>query len=580
MNHTEILTRYTGNFVDELVASGLREVVISPGSRSTPLAMTMYEHVGIKTWIIIDERSAAYFALGMAKQTGRPVALLCTSGTAAANYYPAIIEAHYGRVPLLILTADRPHELRDIGAPQAIDQVNMYGDYVKWFEEMALPEASPRMLAYSRSKAARAVFIAESGNAGPVHLNFPFREPLIPDFSVEDPWGREKAGSHNPVYNGVKTLPEEQLHHLLSLLNDKQKGVIVCGPQVDPQLGQSVAKLASVFGLPILADPLSQLRSGPHCKEQIIEGYDAIFRNQRIREQLKPDYIIRFGAMPVSKSYLFYVEEHEDALQIIVEPDEGFRDPTGNQTEYIYADPHALCEDLISRSQPIKDNEAWLQIWQMMNQVAKDHLLSETAGALTEGEAVKNLLAVVPQTSTLYVGNSMAVRDVDSFFMNTEKELTVLANRGASGIDGVVSSALGATAATRERVTLLIGDLSFYHDLNGLLAAKQYELDLTVVLINNNGGGIFSFLPQATEEKYFDVLFGTPLNIDFSQVVSMYGGYYEVVTDEVYLREELTASYERDGLTVIEVQTDRVENVNWHREKWANIEQELLQKKW
>src|SRR5690625_3526901 len=184
MNHTEILTRYTGNFVDELVKNGVRDVVISPGSRSTPLAMTMYEHEGIEEKVIIDERSAAYFALGMAKQTGRSVALLCTSGTAAANYYPAIIEAYYGRVPLLVLTADRPHELRDIGAPQAIDQVNMYGGYVKWFEEMALPEASPRMLAYSRTKAARAVSVAGSGNAGPVQLNFPFRAPLIDRKSV------------------------------------------------------------------------------------------------------------------------------------------------------------------------------------------------------------------------------------------------------------------------------------------------------------------------------------------------------------------------------------------------------------
>ncbi|HLS61224.1 MAG TPA: 2-succinyl-5-enolpyruvyl-6-hydroxy-3-cyclohexene-1-carboxylic-acid synthase [Virgibacillus sp.] len=580
MNHTEILTRYTGNFVDELVKSGLRDVVISPGSRSTPLAMMMYEHEEIEEWVIVDERSAAYFALGLAKQTGRAVALLCTSGTAAANYYPAIIEAHYGRVPLLVLTADRPHELRDIGAPQAIDQMNMYGDYVKWFEEMALPEASPRMLAYSRTKAARAVFVAESGNAGPVHLNFPFREPLLPDFSIEDPWGRENKQSNNPVYNGVKTLTEEQLHYFLSLLKDKEKGVIVCGPQVDRQLGQSVAKLAAAFGLPILADPLSQLRSGPHSKEQIIEGYDAIFRNQTIREYLKPDYIIRFGAMPVSKSYLFYVEEHQDALQFIIEPDEGFRDPTGNQTEYIYADPHNLCADLISSDHQIRDNHMWLETWQKMNQIAKDHLLSETAGAITEGEAVKHLLDVIPQTSILYVGNSMAIRDVDTFFMSTEKELTVLANRGASGIDGVVSSALGATATTNERVTLLIGDLSFYHDLNGLLTAKQYGLDLTIVLINNNGGGIFSFLPQAKEEKYFDVLFGTPLDIEFSQAVSMYGGHYELVTDEADLREKLTASYDRNGLTVIEVQTDRTANVNWHREKWAKIELELLEKKW
>src|SRR5699024_116091 len=218
MNHTEILTRYTANFVDELTKSGLKHVVISPGSRSTPLAMTMCEHEKIKEWIAVDERSAAYFALGMAKQTKNPVALICTSGTAAANYFPAVIEAHYNRVPLIVLTADRPHELRHVGAPQAIDQIKLYGDHIKWFQEMPLPESSEEMLSFVRTTANRAVQIAKEGNAGPVHLNFPFREPLIPDFSIDHLWGSANTNPYHNIYSGFKTITEKEITMILKQL--------------------------------------------------------------------------------------------------------------------------------------------------------------------------------------------------------------------------------------------------------------------------------------------------------------------------------------------------------------------------
>ena len=579
MNHTETLTRYVVSFIDELVNNGLTDVVISPGSRSTPLAMTVCEHDGLNEWIMIDERSAAFFALGMAKETKRPVALICTSGTAAANYFPAIVESYYARVPLIILTADRPHELRDVGAPQAIEQIKMYGEYVKWFQEMALPEASDRMLSYVREKAARAVYEAGSGNAGPVHLNFPFREPLIPDFSLDNLWGNKNNPSHYLTYNGEKRLTKVQLNHLINKLTSKQKGVIVCGPQVDEDLAQAITELASKLAVPVLADPLSQLRAGKHDQQYIVESYDAIFRNPRVREQLKPDYIIRFGAMPVSKSYLFYVEENNEIPQYIIEAFEGFRDPTGNTTQFIYANPIRFCEDLIQTLKNDIPNNRWVEQWQQLNHIAKKHLLFASSEELTEGEAVKCLLDVIPSQSNLYVGNSMAVRDLDTFFMTTEKEISVLANRGTNGIDGLISSALGA-ATSKTPLTLLIGDLSFYHDLNGLLAAKHYDLTITILLINNNGGGIFSFLPQANDEKNFEKLFGTPVNIDFGPMISVYGGKHTVSTTKDDLIEQLTQSYQHKGISVIEVQTNRTENVRWHRQLWLKIEQELLQTEW
>lgn len=577
MNHIEALTRYVAHFVDELVKSGLTDVVISPGSRSTPLAMTVCEHEGIKEWVMIDERSAAFFALGMAKETGRAVALLCTSGTAAANYYPAIIEAHYGRVPLIVLTADRPHELRDVGAPQAIEQMKMYGDYVKWFQEMALPEASTRMLSYIRGQAMRAVHVAQEGNQGPVHLNFPFREPLVPDFTLDDLWGKRSETSYHTALHGYKKLSTDQLIELKKKITTDRNGLIVCGPQVDKTLAQSIVELASKLGVPVLADPLSQLRAGKHNKSNIIEGYDAIFRNQMIREQLKPAYIIRFGAMPVSKSYLFYVEEHEEIPKYVVEDYEGFRDPTGDPMTFIYAEPNSLCEDLSNSLEAVTLDGQWLEKWQHLNDIAKKHLLRESHKKISEGEAVRSLMEEIPSDSILYVGNSMAVRDLDTFFLTTDRSISILANRGANGIDGVVSSALGAAATSSQPVTLLIGDLSFYHDLNGLLAAKQYKISITIVLINNNGGGIFSFLPQATDEKYFESLFGTPLHIDFEPLVRTYGGTYRIATNVEELKRELAVSYEVDGLSVIEVKTNRDENLTWHREKWQMIERELIE---
>ncbi|MCF3943483.1 2-succinyl-5-enolpyruvyl-6-hydroxy-3-cyclohexene-1-carboxylic-acid synthase [Oceanobacillus alkalisoli] len=577
MNYIEILTRYTANFVDEMNENGIQHVVISPGSRSTPLALAFSEHEAIKEWIVIDERSAAFFALGLAKQTKAAVALVCTSGTAAANYYPAIVEAHYSRVPLVVMTADRPHELRDVGAPQAIDQFHLYGNYVKWFQEMALPEVENGMLRYVRQKAARSVYMACEGNPGPVHLNFPFREPLALDFSLEGIWeydGMTEQATLLPL-DGKKQLTEKQLEAFVSRLEGMRNGLIVCGPQADDeQFPEQIVALAQKWQLPVLADPLSGLRSGSHHKTNIIETYDALLKDKAIRDRMKPDFIIRFGAMPVSKAYLFFMKENETTPQFIIENHSGYREPTGNVTEFIFADPSAFCEGLLAFRQPAF-SEDWLHDWQAMNEVARNHFLFGREEKITEGEAIRGLREVIPEESTLYVGNSMAVRDVDTFFLSDEKEISILANRGANGIDGMVSSGVGAAAAGK-RVTLVLGDLSFFHDMNGLHAAKHYELDITILLINNNGGGIFSFLSQAENPKHFEALFGTPLHLDFAKAAELYEANYFTPETEEELKEVLQVSYEKKGLSIVEVKTDREENVKWHREKWQAIADEIL----
>ncbi|WP_186576437.1 2-succinyl-5-enolpyruvyl-6-hydroxy-3-cyclohexene-1-carboxylic-acid synthase [Aquibacillus kalidii] len=577
MEYTEKLTRYVANFVDELFRSGLSNVVISPGSRSTPLALTFAEHPDITHWVNMDERSAAFFALGMAKQSKQPVALICTSGTAAANYYPAIVEAHYDRVPLVVLTADRPHELRDVGAPQAIEQIKMYGDYVKWFHEMALPEATDFMLKYVRGKASRAVHNAVHGNPGPVHLNFPFREPLVPVFTLDNLWGdvyQNRAFHSN--YIGKRSLENVQLDEIISALRNYKRGLIVCGPQNDAGLAKGIVALAEAYDLPILADPLSQLRAGKHSKANIIECYDSILKSKQVRELLEPEFIIRFGAMPISKPFLLLLKENEHVKQIIIDDEEGHREPTGSSAQFVYADPSKLCEQLVEYK--MNFDLDWKEMWIGLNK-STSKLLSkdESDQELSEGGTVRYISEAIPNDTTLYVGNSMPVRDLDTFFLVNTKQITVLGNRGANGIDGITSSALGA-AALGKRVTLLIGDLSFFHDFNALLIAKQYHINLTVVLVNNNGGGIFSFLPQAKEQsEHFEVLFGTPLNIDFKPIITMYNGAYHVPNNWDEFSKALTESYDHAGLTVIEVQTNRQENVHWHQAKWSNIEKILLE---
>lgn len=575
MDHIENLTKYTANFIDELVCSGLRHVVISPGSRSTPLAVLFAAHDQVNDWIHVDERAAAFFALGIAKETKRPVALVCTSGTAAANYFPAIAEAYYSRIPLIILTADRPHELRDIGASQTMNQINMYGTFVKKSFEMAPPSSKEEMLRYVRNRAARAMQIAQADNPGPVHLNFPFQEPLMPKVNAIYNADNHLDHSYNRSYAGRKSLSIEMLEQFINKLKDKEKGVLVCGPQTDEALIPLLTALSEKMQIPLLADPLSQVRTGSHSKDTIISTYDALFKSEQLRKKLQPDYIIRFGAMPISKHYSFYVQEHHRAMQFVIEHSDEVREPTNHATEYILADSVRFCEDLL-RILPDESRETkWLKQWQNYERISLEQLRTATEEQLTEGSVIAQLLENVPDNSRLFVANSMPIRDVDTFLRPMDKRMTIYANRGLSGIDGTIATALGVAAASKEHVFLIIGDLSFYHDLTSLQLAKRHRLNLTILLINNEGGGIFSFLPQAEDETYFEHLFGTPLELDFHHAVKMFKGTYFLATDRKTFKDKLPEVIETNGIKVLEVRTNRKENVLWHREVWGNIAKRL-----
>ncbi|HDX9576926.1 TPA: 2-succinyl-5-enolpyruvyl-6-hydroxy-3-cyclohexene-1-carboxylic-acid synthase [Bacillus pseudomycoides] len=564
-DHIEGLSYYLGAFVDELARLRVEDVVISPGSRSTPLALLMTQHEQIRTYLHVDERSAAFFALGIAKAKKRPVALLCTSGTAAANYYPAVCEAFHSRVPLLVLTADRPHELRDIGAPQAMKQFHLFGSFAKQFIEMALPEAAEPMYRYARMTVGRAVAGALQTPKGPVHLNFPLREPLIPDFSLEELWEKGRGEYQATVQQGTIAMTDEYAASLRERLLHMEKGLIVCGDDSHPDIAEAVVAFSETYGYPILADPLSGLRSGVHRKETIIDCYDTFLRNEQLRDSWKPDVIIRFGGMPVSKAIMQYLKKQKEALHIVVDESGNWRDSALMSTEVVYANDASFCEQLVNGVKH-QNNQEWLHMWQHVNAAVKEKLADiKSYEHAFEGKVITELVDVLPKEATLFVSNSMPIRDTDTFFFTNEKNIEVVANRGVNGIDGIVSTALGVSVA-RDPLVLVVGDLSFYHDLNGLLAAKLHDLHATIVVVNNDGGGIFSFLPQYEQKEHFEALFGTPLGLDYEHVVKMYNGSFQRVHTWEAFRHEVNKGTREKGLHVIEIKTDREENLHLHRD--------------
>jgi 2-succinyl-5-enolpyruvyl-6-hydroxy-3-cyclohexene-1-carboxylate synthase len=580
---------YVGAFVDELARAGVRHVCIAPGSRSTPLAAMIAEHPSLRTWMHLDERSAAFFALGMARALGEPVALLCTSGSAAANFLPAVVEASSACIPLLVLTADRPPELRDIGSAQTIDQNRLYGAHAKWFVEVALPEATPDLLRYVRTLAGRAAALARATPAGPVHLNFPFREPLVPvpmaepaDLSPADKlaWrGRPDGAPWVAVTDASMRLDDEVVRRLAAQLVQAKWPLLVCGPQYDEELPARLAALAQWIGAPLLADPLSQLRWGPHDRSAVIDRYDAALRHDATAASLAPDLVLRIGAAPTSKPLLQFLQRHGTATSIVVDASR-WPDPTLLAAEMVHADPSVVCLQLLQAlaagGAPARDG-AWLGSWRRVNDATAAALAHCTASfdEPFEGCALADVAAALPAGGTLFVSSSMPVRDLDAFAAGDGRTLSVLANRGANGIDGVVSTALGVAAAARETgdgpLVLAIGDVAFYHDMNGLLAAKLHELDATVVLLNNDGGGIFSFLPQAAQPAHFEQLFGTPHGLDFAPVAALYGARYTRAEDMAGLRTAVAAGVSGRGLHIVELRTERARNVVLHRLAWAAV---------
>jgi 2-succinyl-5-enolpyruvyl-6-hydroxy-3-cyclohexene-1-carboxylate synthase len=551
-------------FVDELARCGLREACTSPGSRSTPLVLSLAREPRIRATSHIDERSGGFFALGLAKATGVPVALACTSGTAAANYAPAVIEAHEARVPLVVLTADRPPELRELGAGQTIDQVKLYGSAAKWYLEVDDHPATPERMRWLRQLACRAFWTALGGRSGPVHLNFSLREPLVLDAPLpdEEPGGGGRAGGRPWVTRPRTQLAPARtlLDGLRDVIDDHPRGVIVAGrSERDPGFGEALANVADALALPLLADPLSGARRG----RAAVAHYDALLRDPEW--PLKPDLVIRVGDLPTSKPLRQWLHGL-DALQIAFDAEAAWQDPAGAVATIIGADPRVLAPEFP------REDRGWLEQWTHADRAAAG-AIAATLGELSEPRVAAELGVRLPPDATLVVASSMPVRDVETFFPAREQPPRVLSNRGANGIDGTVSTAFGVAAAGRPTV-LLTGDVALAHDIGGLLAARRLEIPLAIVLLNNDGGGIFHFLPVEKEGADFERHVATPHGLDFAHAAALYGLRHERVDTPPSFRAALDEAL-GTGATIIEVRTDRAENVDLHRRVWQAVLQSV-----
>ena len=519
-------------FVDELVRCGLRDACTSPGSRSTPLVLGLAREPRLRATSHIDERSAAFFALGLAKATGIPAALACTSGTAAANYAPAVIEAHEARVPMIVLTADRPPELRGVGAGQTIDQVKLYGSAAKWYFEVDDHPASAARVRWLRQLACRAFYTAIDGRPGPVHLNFSLREPLVPDGdggcrTSRSPRAATAAGRGSRARSTLHAASPRLLEGLESEVKARPRTIVVAGrAERDPRLGATVAAFAERAGTPLLAEPLSGARRGPAA----IAHYDALLRDPEWAAAHAPELVLRVGTSPPPSRCA--PGSRGDALQVSFDPDSAWQDPAGVVATIIGADPHATLEALAAALPRKRKDTSWLDDWHAADRAAA-RAIAETVGpaGLNEPRVAAELGTLLPAEATLIVASSMPVRDVETFFPTRETPFRVLSNRGANGIDGTVSTAFGVAAAARAPVVLLIGDVALAHDVGGLLAASRLGLKLVIVLIDNDGGGIFHFLPAAREGAEFVEHIATPHGLDFAHAAALYGCGYERADD-------------------------------------------------
>lgn len=565
-------------FFEELRRSGVQHVCICPGSRSTPLTLAASRSAGLQCSAHHDERSAGFFALGLARAAGRPVALIATSGTAAANFLPAVVEAHYAGVPLVLLTADRPSELRDWGAGQTIDQLHLFGRYVRRFVEVHSAAATPEMLRYARALARRSVADSLGRPPGPVHLNWPLREP----FALRRPGGPLELRAVDAAMPAPLPLPhghdrgqlsatEAQLQALTALVAQYERGVVVCG-SMPPDAGAAVAIAAfgERAGWPLVADPLSQLRAGPHIRSAPLVAHgDILLRHSGFAASHAPDVVVSIGGAPVSKALRLWLDASRPAHWLLIDPDGHWQDPDHRATWHLHADAAAVCRQLVPRLPATRDS-AWRRDFTRADAAVAAFLQRrfQQPGALHEPRVAFELASCLPVGATLCVSNSMPVRDVDAFMPAREGGLRVLCNRGANGIDGVLSSALGAAAAGAGPVALLIGDIALLHDIGALLTARRHELDLVIVLLNNDGGGIFSFLPvaQAGERDTFDAYFRLPHGLTFGAAAAFYGIGYRQIDSWEALRAALRQCLAGGGTHLLELPIDPESNLRHFRE--------------
>ena len=577
------MNEYIASLVDELYQLGLRHAVFSPGSRSTTLAMLFQSHGGFHTYMNIDERSAGFMALGIAKAQGEPAVLVCTSGSALTHYGPAVVEAKHSGVPMIILSADRPYTLQQVGAPQTIDQQKYFGTFVNYYEELSVPSES-HSYTYPRQVARRAYLKANDHKLGPVHINVPLFEPLVPNCGAE----YFTQGRSEKAFRLVK---HEKIPTLAPLLNGKRV-LILGGPSVTNP--KAVVDFAERIGAVVIGDPLSNLRQ----YEGVISTYDAFLAHRERWDDLRPDVVIQLGQIPVSKRIQQWMVTLTDIDYITVSPNADVVNPSLTTTIHVMASVDVFLAE-IKRGFPLlisteKKQRAILQrlaklgstrhtskeeedgymhdetadshsvvmpptyeeIWQRIESDSRQQLDKvQEEPTLFEGRTIHMLQQIIPDEGQILVANSMSIRDMDYFWATGRSQAMVYGNRGTNGIDGTVSTALGLSTNGKPTV-MITGDLSFFHDLNGLAIGKTHGMNLTIILHNNDGGGIFQYLPQKGTDD-FDYLFNTPQGIDYSGLATMYGLDYVKVATNSELEQAMQQYIGTEGIHIIEVATSK-----------------------
>lgn len=570
------MNEYIAALVDEFYQLGVRHAVFSPGSRSTTMAMLFKEHEGFETYMNIDERSASFMALGIAKAHKEPTVLVCTSGSAVAHYLPAILEAQYSGIPLIVLSADRPHTLLHVGAPQTVDQHKIFGTAVNYFEELAVPQES-HYYTYPRQVARKAYMKAMDTKKGPVHINVPLFEPLVPElsrnhfeagrssFKVVKPnyssvFGCDNRNNLTHVNNAIDiTHGNDGTKEINDLLERYERILILAGPQIDIDEANTIRFFGEALQAPILADPLSNVR-GCGTSKVVISTYDALLAGQALWNELKPDCVIQFGQIVVSKRVQQMIASWTDVEYVEVNPTMDSMNPTGKTTIHMQASIDVFTH-LHGKN---NSSDTYLNIWRRLDQAGKKQLSTAIDEPhCFEGRTIRELQKQIPEDGQIFVANSMTIRDFDYFWFSGESKAVLYGNRGVNGIDGTISTALGL-AANGKPTYLVTGDLSLFHDLNGLAVAKTHNLNLIIILHNNDGGGIFEYLPQKGT-KHFDYLFSTSQGLDYSGAAKLYGCGYTKISSPNELSSVLANVSQETGVHIIEIPTNREYSRELHK---------------
>jgi 2-succinyl-5-enolpyruvyl-6-hydroxy-3-cyclohexene-1-carboxylate synthase len=557
-------TLWSSILVETLYRLGLTTAIVCPGSRSTPITFAFAQHPHIEAIPILDERSAAFFALGIAKRIQLPVALICTSGSAAANFYPAIIEAKESHIPLLIITADRPPELRHCHAGQTIDQLKLYGNYPNWQIELATPSTNFTMLAYLRQNLVRAWEKALFPNRGPVHLNLPLREPLAPLCepqvqNLEAIFPRDDFFNHLTPLNPF-LVPSAIDERFVEEWRSRERGIIIGGlaqPDRPLEYCQAIAKLSQILAFPVLAEALSPLRNYAKINPYLISTYDFLLRDGDRAERFAPDLVIQIGELPTSKELRLWLEK--------INPQRWIIDPSGDNLDPLHGRSIHLCSKIenFHSNYPYKQSSDYLQEW-LLGQKKMEIAIAEEMNStenICEAKVAWLLSQNLGTNTSIFIANSMSVRYAEFFWVLNNRKLVPYFSRGTNGIDGTLSTALGIAHQSTPTV-LLTGDLALLHDTNGFLLQGKFQGYLTIVLINNNGGGIFEMLPISEFNPPFEEYFATPQNIDFQKLSATYGIDYHLINSWEHLQKELSNVGDR-RLKILEIKTNRKLDPLW-----------------